>query len=46
MKSMLCMLELRDYDECLLASKCCADKKNGTRLKTHGKRHHGRIGCA
>ena len=27
MKSMLHMLELRDYDERLLASKCCADKK-------------------
>ena len=30
MKSMLRMLELRDYDECLLASKCCADKKTGS----------------
>ena len=33
MKSMLCMLELRDYDECLLASKCCADKKKRDAFK-------------
>ena len=46
MKSMLHMLELRDYDERLLASKCCADKKNGTRLNTHGNRHHSGIGSA
>ena len=44
MKSMLHMLELRD--ERLLASKCCADKKNGTRLNTHGNRHHSGIGSA
>ena len=40
------MLESRDCDEGLLASKLCADEKNETRLKTHRNRHHGRIGCA
>ena len=43
---MLRMLESRDSDEGLLASKFCADEKNEMRLKTHRKRHHGRIGCA
>ena len=33
MKSMLHMLELRDYDERLLASKCCADKKKRDAIK-------------
>ena len=41
------MLESRDSDEGLLASKFCAEeKRNETRSKTHRNRHHGRIGCA